>query len=157
MRRLGFRRGERNAILVAEQGAGGVRGLQDQLAADRRQGENAAEVIGFIQNQKTARWNRWQHRQADDVFYHNKGMLHGYHVLLSSLGEDFDRVISERNLGPIWSQALEGLRQGAQLRPTIVLNGDPDRSIFANHLALQGFYMKRAILQLEEAVNVLAV
>lgn len=96
-------------------------------------------------------------RQADDVFYHNKGMMHGYHVLLSGLGEDFERVIRERNLGPIWTQALDGFRQGAQLRPTVVLNGNLDRSIFANHLALQGFYIKRAILQLEEAVNVLAV
>lgn len=94
---------------------------------------------------------------ADDVFYHNKGMMYGYHVVLSGLGQDFDRIIRERNLGPVWAQALRGLRQGSQLRPAIVINGDRDRSIFANHLALQGFYMKRAILQLEEAVNVLAV
>lgn len=96
-------------------------------------------------------------RSADDAFYHNKGMLHGYHVLLTGLGQDFDRVIRERNLGAIWSQALDGLEKGAQLQPLIVLNGDRDGSIFASHLALQGFYMKRAILQLEEAVNVLAV
>jgi hypothetical protein len=38
-----------------------------------------------------------------------------------------------------------------------VLNGQHDGSIFANHLVLQGFFMKRAILQLEEAVSVLAV
>jgi hypothetical protein len=38
-----------------------------------------------------------------------------------------------------------------------VLNGQTDRSIFANHLALQGFAMKRAILQFEELVTVLAI
>ena len=54
-------------------------------------------------------------------------------------------------------QGLAGLRQGAGLEPAIVLNGDLDQSIFANHLALQGFYMKRAILQLEDAVSVMAV
>jgi hypothetical protein len=95
-------------------------------------------------------------RTADDVFYQNKGTLYGYDVILAALGEDFAQVISERNLGPIWEQTLSSLRQGSQLRPAMVLNGQHDRSIFANHLTLQGFFMKRAILQLEEAVNVLA-
>ncbi|QIE43279.1 DUF2333 family protein (plasmid) [Rhodobacteraceae bacterium SC52] len=95
--------------------------------------------------------------KADDAFYQNKGMLYGYYITLSALGEDFAPVIRERNLGTIWAQALDSLRQGSQLRPTVVLNGNLDQSIFANHLALQGFYMKRAILQLEEAVSVLAV
>ncbi|WP_244430352.1 DUF2333 family protein [Roseivivax halodurans] len=96
-------------------------------------------------------------RTADDVFYQNKGMLYSYFVMLAALGEDFEPVIRERNLATVWTQALESLRQGSQLAPAIVLNGDRDRSIFANHLALQGFYMKRAILQLEEAVSVMAV
>lgn len=93
---------------------------------------------------------------ADDAFYTNKGMLYGYYVTLSALGEDFASVIRERNLEMVWQQTIESLRQGSQLQPLIVLNGDR-RSIFANHLALQGFYLKRAILQLEEAVSVLAV
>ncbi|KAA9005776.1 DUF2333 family protein [Histidinibacterium aquaticum] len=96
-------------------------------------------------------------RTADDVFYQNKGMLYGYYVTLAALGEDFEPIIRERNLSTVWGQALDSLRQGSQLSPIIVLNGDRDRSIFANHLALQGFYMKRAILQLEEAVSVLAI
>jgi hypothetical protein len=95
--------------------------------------------------------------QSDDVFYQNKGMLYGYYVTLSALGEDFEPVIRERKLGAVWEQTLDNLRRGAQLRPMVVLNGDIERSIFANHLALQGFYLKRAILQLEEVVKVLAV
>ncbi|PRY22108.1 hypothetical protein CLV78_10732 [Aliiruegeria haliotis] len=129
----------------------------DTLAAtlSRISADLGAQTAQLERAQDTGRWIFSSH--ADDVFYHNKGMLHGYHVLLSGLGYDFDRIIRERNLGPIWNQVLDGLQQGAQLRPLVVLNGDRDRSIFANHLALQGFYMKRAILQLEEAVNVLAV
>lgn len=100
----------------------------------------------------------WMFSQtADDVFYRNKGMLYAYSVILASLGEDYAKVIQENNLGPIWEQALNSLRQGSQLRPAVVLNGQTDRSIFANHLALQGFAMKRAILQLEELVTVLAI
>jgi hypothetical protein len=105
--------------------------------------------------QDTGRWIFSQ--TADDVFYRNKGMLYAYDVILASLGEDFGQVIRENNLGPIWDQALNSLRQGSQLRPTIVLNGRTDRSIFANHLALQGFAMKRAILQIQELVSVLAI
>ncbi|WP_242500669.1 DUF2333 family protein [Tropicimonas sp. IMCC6043] len=129
----------------------------DTLAAtlSRISADIGAQTAQLERAQNTGWWIF--SRRADDVFYHNKGMLHGYHVLLSGLGQDFDRVIQERSLGPIWSQALYGLEKGAQLQPFVVLNGDRDRSIFANHLALQGFYMKRAILQLEEAVNVLAV
>jgi hypothetical protein len=96
-------------------------------------------------------------RSADDVFYRNKGMLYGYDVILEALGDDFVKVIEENNLSAIWAQTLTSLRQGSQLRPAIVLNGRTDRSIFANHLALQGFAMKRAILQLEELVTVLAI
>lgn len=105
--------------------------------------------------QKTGWWMFSQY--ADDVFYRNKGMLYAYDIILASLGEDFSRVIQENNLGPIWAQTLNSIRQGSQLRPAIVLNGNLDRSIFANHLALQGFAMKRAILQLQELVSVLEV
>jgi len=94
---------------------------------------------------------------ADDVFYQNKGMLYGYYAMLSGMGEDFERVIRERNLEAVWQQTLDSLSQGAQLQPAVVLNGNIETSIFANHLALQGFYLKRAIIQLEEVVAVLAV
>lgn len=100
----------------------------------------------------------WMFSQtADDVFYQNKGMLYAYSVIIASLGEDYAKVIEGNNLGPIWEQALNSLRHGSQLRPAVVLNGQTDRSIFANHLALQGFAMKRAILQFEELVTVLAI
>ncbi len=95
--------------------------------------------------------------RADDVFYQNKGMLYAYYMLLNGLGSDFEGLIAERGLNLGWAQAIEDLRRGSQLQPVVVLNGDSDRSIFANHLMLQGFYMKRAILQLEEVVNTLAI
>ena len=94
---------------------------------------------------------------ADDLFYQNKGMLYAYYMILNSLGSDFEGLINERTLRLGWTQALYDLRAGSQLAPLAVLNADSDRSIFANHLMLQGFYMKRAILQLEEVVNVLAI
>lgn len=114
-----------------------------------------SQTAQIDQAQSTGWWIFSQ--TADDVFYRNKGMLFAYDVILEALGDDFDEVIQARNLGPVWEQTLASLRQGSQLRPPIVLNGQHDRSIFANHLALQGFAMKRAILQLEEVVSVLAI
>jgi hypothetical protein len=76
-------------------------------------------------------------------------------MLMKALGEDFAPVIQSGGFETIWAQAMESLEQGSQLRPFVVLDGDLDRSIFANHLAMQGFYMKRAFIQLEEMVSVL--
>jgi hypothetical protein len=95
-------------------------------------------------------------RTADDAFYLNKGMLYGYTMLLRALGQDFEAQIAERALNALWAQTLASLGHAASLKPPIVLNGAGDNSIFANPLVLQGFYMKRAILQLEEIVDSLS-
>jgi hypothetical protein len=94
---------------------------------------------------------------SDDVFYFNKGMLHAYYRLLSELGRDFEAVTSSPGLASVWNEAMESLRKASQLEPLVVLNAPGDDSIFANHLFLQGFYMKRAIMQLDEVVRTIAV
>ncbi|AGI68873.1 hypothetical protein DUF2333 [Octadecabacter antarcticus 307] len=129
----------------------------DTLAAAlSRISDDLGSQTSLIDQAQDTGW--WMFSQAaDDVFYQNKGMLYAYDVILESLGEDYVKVIDENNLGQIWGQAMDSLRLGSQLRPAIVLNGNLDRSIFANHLALQGFFMKRAILQLEEVIGVLAI
>ncbi|TNC65816.1 DUF2333 family protein [Rubellimicrobium roseum] len=95
--------------------------------------------------------------RVDDVFYLNMGMVYAYSLMLEALGEDFAGVIEERGVSALWAQAMQSLEYAGQLQPMIVMNGAGEDSIFANHLVLQGFYMKRAILQLEEIVRVLAV
>ena len=95
--------------------------------------------------------------RADDIFYQNKGTLYAYRMILGALGTDFEAMIRERGLTALWAQALDSLERASQLHPIVVLNAPSDTSIFANHLMLQGFYMKRAILQLEEVVSALAV
>lgn len=94
---------------------------------------------------------------SDDVFYFNKGMTYGYYLMLRELGRDFEQLIEQQGLGGMWEQALDSLRLASQLRPLIVMNGGGDASFFANHLHQQGFYMKRAILQLDEVARVMAL
>lgn len=92
---------------------------------------------------------------SDDIFYFNKGVAYGNYLLLRELGRDFERVIEGTGITSIWVQTLDSLRSAALLRPMIVLNGGGDSSIVANHLHMQGFYMKRAILQLDEIARVM--
>ena len=92
---------------------------------------------------------------SDDIFYFNKGMAYASYLLLRELGRDFDEVIRRQGLGGVWRQALESLRMASQQQPLVVLNGSGANSFFANHLHLQGFYLKRAILQLDEIARVI--
>lgn len=95
--------------------------------------------------------------QADDLFYFNKGMLYAYYMILRELGRDFENVLAMGNTASVWNQAMDSLRKASQLQPFIVLNAPGDDSIFANHLFVQGFYLKRALMQLDEVVRVVAV
>lgn len=141
--------------------------LASGQAVFERRADTLAETIRQVsadlgsqsaQLDKTKRGGWWVvNTSADDLFYQNKGMMFAYSTMLKALGEDFAPVIQSSNMETVWAQAMASLEQGSQLRPVVVLNGNLDRSIFANHLAIQGFYMKRAIIQLEEVVSVLAV
>jgi hypothetical protein len=97
----------------------------------------------------------WPDFAADDVFYANKGRLYAYFVLLRALGNDFDKVIRERDLGSAWTQMLDSFRSAALLQPWVVVNGPPDGQFLPSHLAAQGFFLLRARTQLREITNIL--
>jgi len=92
---------------------------------------------------------------ADDQFYAVKGQLYAYYLLLRALGQDFDALITERELNTAWDQMLDSLRKAAMLSPMVVVNGVPDGQFLPSHLAAQGFYLLRARTQLREITNIL--
>lgn len=92
---------------------------------------------------------------ADRMFYQVKGRLYGYHMLLRELGRDYQEPIARNNLTAVWTQAMDTLREVGYMRPFFVIDGTPRDGIFANHLAFQGFYLKRAMVQLHEMAQVL--
>lgn len=92
---------------------------------------------------------------SDDIFYYNKGMSYATFMLLRELGQDYENILASNGVEPTWAQMLVSLETAARQRPLVVLSASRDGSIFANHLHLQGFYLKRALLQLEEVVRVL--
>lgn len=87
---------------------------------------------------------------ADRLFYGIKGRLYAYHMLLRELGQDFDLVIQQNNLQGVWGQLMDTFREAGQMRPIWVIDGPPSGKLFASHLAVQGFYLKRAMVQLNE-------
>jgi hypothetical protein len=93
--------------------------------------------------------------QADDLFYANKGRLYAYYLLLRELGQDYARVIAERDLTSSWTQMLDSFRAAATLQPWVVINGAPDSQLSPSHLAAQGFFLLRARTQLREITNIL--
>ena len=93
--------------------------------------------------------------EADDIFFRNKGITYAYYLLLRELGRDFEVLIDQRGLTSVWRQAVTTLRYASQLNPLVVMNARTD-SVLANHLVLQGFYINRAVVQLNELVLTLS-
>ncbi len=93
--------------------------------------------------------------QADDLFYNVRGQTYAYYIVLRALGGDFENVLRERELGAVYGQMLNSLREAAALDPWVVTNGAPDGLFPNSHLTAQGFYLLRARTQLREISDIL--
>jgi hypothetical protein len=122
-----------------------------RVAADL--GSQSAQIDAHLEHSSGFILNR----SSDDLFYQTKGKLYAYYLLLREIGHDFERVIQERNLQAVWGQAMITLREAAELQPAVVLDAPPDSRLFASHLGSQGFYLLRALVQLNEVAKVLSV
>ncbi len=93
-------------------------------------------------------------RSADDLFYQVKGAIYAHALLLRALRTDFQAVIADRHLGQLWDAAQQAIQEAAALYPTIVLDASPS-SMFASHLASQGFYVLRAQTRIADLARAL--
>ncbi|VAX08191.1 FIG00780409: hypothetical protein [hydrothermal vent metagenome] len=93
--------------------------------------------------------------KADDLFYNIKGRTYAYWLLLKGLRLDFEKVITDKDVGNSWDQLAQSLSSAIDLDPMIVSNCDTDGFLFQNHIAAQGFYLLRARTQLKEITNIL--
>tara|TARA_R110002096_G_scaffold96622_12_gene215602 strand:+ start:1501 stop:2523 length:1023 start_codon:yes stop_codon:yes gene_type:complete len=91
---------------------------------------------------------------ADDLFYQVKGQVYAYTLVLRALSEDFEKLLSDRELTGLYAELLRSMTEAASLDPLLVVNGASD-GVFANHLSVQGFYLLRARTQLKEVANIL--
>ncbi len=70
-------------------------------------------------------------------------------------GADFDAVITQRGLAPIWGESLKQLRAALRIQPAIISNGREDGWIMPTHLATMGFYILRVRSNLVEMRDIL--
>lgn len=142
------------------------RRLADGQAVFERRSDNLMAVLDRIAldiGSSTAELDRriaehsgdWIDFKADDLFFSVKGQAYAYYLVLRALGGDFDALIAERSLKPVYAQMLDSLREAVALDPLIVTNGAPDGFFPNSHLTAQGFYLLRARTQLREITNIL--
>lgn len=120
----------------------------DRIASDL--GSSSATIENIL-----ARSGNVIDAHADDEFYKIKGQLYGYYMILYGLQQDFEPVIAEKKIGPLYAEMLKSFARGAGLDPFAIMNMKPDGLFFPNHLAAQGFYLLRARAQLREITDAL--
>ncbi|MFP5076775.1 DUF2333 family protein [Rhizobium sp. YIM 134829] len=98
----------------------------------------------------------WFDTRADDRFWFAYGQLYGYYGIMAAAGADFDAVITQRGLAPIWGESLKQLRAALRIQPAIISNGREDGWIMPTHLATMGFYILRVRSNLVEMRDILA-
>lgn len=98
----------------------------------------------------------WFDTRADDRFWFAYGQLYGYYGVLSAAGADFDGIITQRGLAPIWGESIKQLRASLRIQPLIISNGQEDGWIMPTHLATLGFYVLRVRSNLVEMRDILA-
>ena len=121
----------------------------DRIALDL--GASSAAIEQHVRDHA----NDWIDTESDDLFYNIKGQAYGYFMILTALREDFEGVISDRDLASVWDHLQSSLLAILELDPLIVSNGLPDDLYPANHLLAEGFYLMRARTQLREITNIL--
>ncbi len=96
-------------------------------------------------------------RGPTDRFWFAFGQLYGYYGILSAAGADFENVVTQRGLGPIYTETMKPLRAALRIQPLIISNGREDGWIMPTHLATMGFYILRVRSNLVEMRDILAV
>jgi hypothetical protein len=97
----------------------------------------------------------WFDTRADDRFWFAYGQLYGYYGIIHAAGADFEDVIRQRSVGPLWQQTETQLRSALNIQPFIISNGNEAGWIMPTHLATMGFYVLRVRSNLVELRSVL--
>lgn len=132
---------------VFERRADNLHGTLERFAADI--GSESAKLDRAISELSTFALT------SDDVFYRTKGKLYGYYILLSALRDDYDNIISEKELANVWADMLASLKAASEMSPSLIINANPDNVILPSHLTGLGFHLLRARTKIKEITNIL--
>ena len=93
--------------------------------------------------------------KADDVFYYQQGQMYSYFLLLKALSHDFKSTIVDNGIYQSWTSLLKSLEDAAHLSPLIIRNAELGASFSPNHLAIIGYYNRKAMLAIQSMLNTL--
>jgi hypothetical protein len=117
---------------------------------------NDLGATSAILKERSANYNGgWFDSRADDRFWFAYGQLYGYYAILAAARADFDQVVRERNLAPLWADTLAQFQDALRVQPAIISNGSESGWIMPTHLATMGFYILRTRSNLVEIRGVL--
>ncbi|WP_192364599.1 DUF2333 family protein [Mesorhizobium mediterraneum] len=97
----------------------------------------------------------WFDTRADDRFWFAYGQLYGYYGILTAAHHDFQQILDNRGLTPLWNSVEGQLKAALAIRPLIISNGREDGWIMPTHLTTMGFYVLRVRSNLVEVRSVL--
>lgn len=92
----------------------------------------------------------WTDNQADNLFYHARGLAYADYMLLKALGFDYKQILVDTNTYSDWTILLKTLESAAQFAPAIVRNGEADSLTAPNHLSNIGFYLYKAQIMMQK-------
>lgn len=79
--------------------------------------------------------------RGDNVFYRAKGAAYVVYLMLRDAEEDFSGEFENENIRLLWLDAKDSLERALNIRPFLIVNGDPETQFLPNHLLNAGFYM----------------
>jgi hypothetical protein len=93
--------------------------------------------------------------KADDAFYDARGQAYAAYVILSGLRADYPDLIAQRQLGKLWDDMLQDLRELIQIDPLIVTNGKSG-GLVPNDLMAQNAKLGQVRSRLREITSILS-
>lgn len=117
--------------------------------------EGVEKNIALLERQIAEADKKMIDLKGDDVFYHVKGEIYVYALILRDLPEDFPEFSGNEPLMFLRSEIAGDLQKALMLQPLVVVNASPETQFAPNHLIGLGFYLSRASADLAEMHRIL--
>lgn len=91
--------------------------------------------------------------KADDLFYKTRGYAFGAWQIAAAMGFDCKQIIIQNDVYTEWTYLLSFLKKTAEFKPCFIRNGQLDSIFAANHLAVQNYYLERALTAILQIQN----
>lgn len=91
--------------------------------------------------------------KSDNVFYHEKGKLYSYYMILRALSHDFKDAMIRYDIYQHWTSMLNNLNEVGSFEPLIIRNADFNSSFGPNHLIAINYLASRSLDNLNNIIT----